>query len=67
MHADEPAGRETGHELAAVLAAHRSGERAVLPLKEAAGVDHHGHEELALPLVKPKPARAFTRASVTLS
>ena len=41
---------EAGHELAAVLAARGAGERAVLPLQEAAGVDHDGHEELALPL-----------------
>ena len=45
----ESARHETGHELAAVLAAHRAGEGAVLPLQEAAGVDHHGHEELPLP------------------
>ena len=63
----EAARHETGHELTAVLPADRAGEGAVLPLQEAAGVDHHGHEELPLPFVKPKPLRAFTRASVTLS
>lgn len=45
---DESAGRETRHELAAVLAARRSGEGAVLPLKEAARMHHHRHEELTL-------------------
>ena len=47
---NESSVHETGHELAAVLAARRAGEGAVLPLQKAAGVDHDLHEELALPL-----------------
>ena len=35
---------------AAVLATRRAGDRAVLQFQEAAGVDHHGHDELTLPL-----------------
>ena len=42
-------------------------ENLCLPLKEATGVDHHGHEELALPFGETEAAQAFTRASVTLS
>jgi hypothetical protein len=53
---DESSARETRHELAAILAAHCAGEGAVLPLQEAAGVDHHGHQELALPLRETKRA-----------
>jgi hypothetical protein len=44
----ESASDQAGHELAAVLAACRTGERAVLPLQKASGVDHDSHEELAL-------------------
>ena len=50
----EPARHESADEVAAVLAAHGAGERAVLPFKEAAGVDHDGHQELALPLGEAK-------------
>ena len=53
----ESARHETGHELAAVLSAHGPGEGAVLPLQEAAGVDHHGHEELPLPLGEAEAAQ----------
>ena len=53
----ESAGYETGHELTTVLAAHGAGERAVLPLQKAAGVDHHGHEELTLPLREAEVAQ----------
>ena len=45
----ESAGHQSGHELTTVLAAHRAGELAVLPLQKTSGVDHDGHEELTLP------------------
>ena len=44
----ESAGHQSGHELPAVLAAHRTGELAVLALQKASRVDHDGHEELTL-------------------
>jgi hypothetical protein len=44
----QSSGHQAGHELPAVLAAYRVGEVAVLPLQKTAGVDHDGHEELAL-------------------
>ena len=53
----ESSRHETGHELTAVLPAHGAGERAVLPLQETAGVDHHGHEELPLPLGETEAAQ----------
>jgi hypothetical protein len=37
-----------------VLAAHRAREGAVLTLQKAAGVDHHGDEELSRPLREPE-------------
>jgi hypothetical protein len=45
----EAAGHQSGHELATVLPAHGAGELAVLPLEKTSGVDHDGHQELALP------------------
>ena len=64
----ESAGHQSGHELPAVLAAHRTGELAVLPLQKASGVDHDGHEELTLPLASSRSrARAVTRLMLTLS
>src|SRR5262249_4904327 len=43
------ASHQSGHELTAVLAAHRTGDLPALPLKKTSGVDHDGHQELALP------------------
>ena len=45
----ESAGHQPGHELPAVLAAHRAGELAVLALQKTSGVDHDGHKETTLP------------------
>ena len=45
----ESAGHQPGHELTAVLAAHGTGELAVLPLQKTSGVDHDRHQELTLP------------------
>jgi len=47
---DEPAGDQPGHEFAAVVTAHSTGELAVLPLQKTSGVDHDGDEELAFAL-----------------
>ena len=54
----ESASHQAGDELAAVLAARCAGERAVLPFQEAPGVDHHGHEELTLPLREAEVRKA---------
>jgi hypothetical protein len=40
---DESAGDQPGHEFAAVLIAHRTGELTVLPLQKTSGVNHDGH------------------------
>ena len=64
----ESAGHQAGDELAAVLAARRAGERAVLPFQKAPGVDHHGHEELTLPLREAEVRAGRSRGSMlTLS
>jgi hypothetical protein len=65
--ARESPGQEPSDELPAVLASDSAAEGAVLPLQKAARVDHHGHEELPLPLREAEAARAFTRPSVMLS
>jgi len=41
----EPAGHQSGHELATVLAAYRAGELAVLPFQKTSGMDHDAHLE----------------------
>ena len=60
----ESASNEAGDKIAAVLAARRGGERAVLPFEEAPGVDHHGHEELTLPLREAELPKACDPAHV---
>jgi hypothetical protein len=54
----ESAGHQSGHELPAVLAPHRAGELAVLPLQKTSGVDHDRHQELTLPLRKAVVAQS---------
>ena len=44
------AGDQSGHEIAAVLPAGDTRERAVLALQKAAGVRHDGHQEAGLTL-----------------
>ena len=56
----ESASHQAGDEFAAVLAARRAGERAVLPFQEAPGVDHDRHEELTLPLRQAELAQGLS-------
>ena len=51
---DEATRHQTRHERAAVLAAYRPGERAVLPFEEEARVDHDGHQKPPLTLGEPE-------------
>jgi hypothetical protein len=46
----EASGHQSGHELTAVPAAYCPGKLAVLPLQKTSGMNHDGHDELALPL-----------------
>ena len=60
----ESASHEARDEFAAVLAARRAGERAVLPFEEAPGVDHDRHEELTLPLREAELPKACDAARI---
>src|SRR5262245_22438028 len=60
----ESTGNQAADEFAAVLATHRTGERAVLPFEKAPRVDHHGHEELTLTLCETELRKACDPALI---